>query len=46
MEGEKTHDDSSPKEQKSKFKDNILFIIIIACWMLFYLFSGSRTGVG
>ncbi|MBL4902732.1 MAG: hypothetical protein JKY62_08765 [Desulfocapsa sp.] len=46
MEQNNTQEHLSRKDQKKKAKGNTMLIVIISCWLLFYLFMGSQSGIG
>jgi len=46
MEQESNQENLAPKDQKKKLKGNAMLFLIMACWLLFYLYIGSKGGVG
>jgi hypothetical protein len=39
-------DNHPPKDRKNKKISNLMLFVIIASWLLFYLYTGSKGGVG
>jgi hypothetical protein len=46
MERYSSEEKQFPEEQKKQPKGRAMLFIIIACWLLFYLYTGSKGGVG
>jgi len=46
MEENELNTTESQEKQKNKSGGNTLLIVIISCWLLFYLYTGSQTGAG
>jgi len=46
MEDDKNLESPYSEDLKKKKKGNIMLFIIIATWLLFYLYIGSKGGVG
>jgi len=46
MEQKDNQKNLSLEKQKKKSKGNTMLIIIMSCWLLFYLYIGSKSGIG
>ncbi len=46
MEQENNQENLSPEDRTKKLKGNAMLFIIMACWLLFYLYIGSKGGGG
>jgi hypothetical protein len=46
MEQKSNQENHFPGEEKKRSKGNTLLIIIMSCWLLVYLYLGSKSGIG